>query len=169
MDNVVHQNNQSMMLLARNGKMSSGKNTRHIKIRCYFVTDHIAQGKMSPVYCPTDVMVGDYFTNPLQDTKFRKFRAMISAHRDWALEMVSQECVGASPNDVNQGEKDSQDLGSGNNKRVTPAPVQLGPGGENAKELPDKTDFTGESKGCVVNRTRSKNDVESKGYTHHQA
>ena len=32
-DNVVHQDNQSAMLLARNGKMSSGKNTWHIKIR----------------------------------------------------------------------------------------------------------------------------------------
>ena len=33
--------------------------------------------------------------------------------------------VGASPNDANQGEKDLQDPGSGNNARVTPAPVQL--------------------------------------------
>ena len=56
-DNVVHQDNQSAMLLA-NGKMSSGKNTWHIEIRYYFVTDHIAQGKMSLAYCPTDAMVG---------------------------------------------------------------------------------------------------------------
>ena len=69
-DNVVHQDNQSAMLLAQNGKMRSSKNTRHIEIRYYFVTDHIAQGKMSLAYCPTDAMVADYFAKPLQGTKF---------------------------------------------------------------------------------------------------
>ena len=69
-DNVVHQDNQSAMLLARNSKMSSGKNTQHIKIRYYFVADHIAGGKMSLAYCPTDVMVADYFNKPLQGMKF---------------------------------------------------------------------------------------------------
>ena len=44
-DNVVHQDNQSAMLLAWNGKTPSSKNTRHIEIRYYFVTDHIAQAK----------------------------------------------------------------------------------------------------------------------------
>ena len=57
---------------------------------------------------------------------------------------------------MNQEEKDSQDLGSGNNTRVTPALVQLSPGGENAKELPDKTDFMGESKVYAVNSRRPK-------------
>ena len=111
------------MLLAQNGKMSSDKNTRHIEIRYYFITDHIARGKMSLAYCPTDAMVADYFTKPLQGTKFQKFRAMIMNHRDWALELVSQECVGASPEDANQEEKDLQDPGSENNTRVTPALV----------------------------------------------
>ena len=54
--------------------------------------------------------------------------------------------VGASPNDANQEEKDSQDLGSGNNTRVTPAPVQLSPGGEKAKELPDITILWGKAR-----------------------
>ena len=120
---------------------------------------------MSLAYCPTDVMVVDYFTKPLQGTKFWKFRAMIMNHQDWALELVSQECVGASPDDANQEEKDLQDPGSGNNTRVTPALVWLSPGGENAKEPQDKADFTGESKECAVNSRRPKNDVASKGYT----
>ena len=77
--------------------------------------------------------------------------------------------VGASPEDANQEEKDLQDPGSENNTRVTPALVQLSPGGENAKELPDKIDFMGESKVYVVNSRRPKNNVASKGYTHCQA
>ena len=39
---------------------------------------------------------------------------------------------------------------------VTPAPGQLGPGGEKAKELTDKADITGESKECAVNSRRLK-------------
>ena len=124
---------------------------------------------MSLAYCPTDVMVADYFTKPLQGTKFQKFRAMIMNHWDWALELVSQECVGASPDNANQEENDMQDPGSGNNARVTPAPVQLGPGGKHAKEPQDKADFTGESKECAVNSRRPKNDVASKEYTCYQA
>ena len=94
---------------------------------------------------------------------------MILNHRDWALELVSQECVGASPDNANQEEKDLQDPGSGNNTRVTPALVQLGPGGEHAKELHNKTNFTGESKVYAVNSRMPKNDMASKGCTHHQA
>ena len=124
---------------------------------------------MSLAYCCTDAMVADYFTKPLQGMKFRKFQAMIMNYWDWALELVSQECVGASPDNANQEEKDLQDLGSGNNTRVTPALVQLSPGGENTKELPDKADFTGESKECAVNSRRPKNNVASKGYTRCQA
>ena len=157
------------MLLAHNSKMSSGKNTQHIEIRYCFVTDHIAQGKMSLAYCPTDAMVTDYFTKPLQGMKFQKFRTMIMNHCDRALELLSQECVGASPADANQAEKDLLDPGSANNMRVTPALVQLSPGEENTKELPDITNFMGESKAYVVNSRRPKDDMASKGYTCRQA
>ena len=94
---------------------------------------------------------------------------MIMNHRDWALELMSQECVGASPKAVNQEEKDLQDPGSENNMRVTPALVQLSPGGENAKEFPNKTDFRGGSKVYAVNSRRPKDSMASKGYTRHQA
>ena len=77
--------------------------------------------------------------------------------------------VGASPEDANQEEKDLQDPGSENYMRVTAALVQLSPGGENTKELPDKTDFTGESKVYTVDSRRPKDNVASKGYTRHQA
>ena len=90
-------------------------------------------------------------------------------HRDWALELVSQECVGESPDNMNQEEKDLQDPGFGNNTMLTHAKVQLGPGGEKAKEVPDNNDFAGGSKECVVNSRRPNNDVANKGYTCHQA
>ena len=81
---------------------------------------------------------------------------------------MSQECVEASPDNVNQEEKDLRDLGSGNNARVAPAPIQLSPCAENAKEPQDKANFAGESKECAVNSRRPKDNVASKGYTIHQ-
>ena len=94
-DNVVYQDNQSTMKLAKNGKKSSTKNTRHIKIRYFFITDNILRGKLSVEYCPTDDMLEDYYTKPQQGSKMRRSRIEIlnlSGKKDPAL--VSQECVG---------------------------------------------------------------------------
>ena len=76
-DNVVLQDNKSAMLLENNGKRSSGKRTRHIDIRYFFVTDRIGKGDMRVEHCPTESMIGDFFTKPLQGIKFRNFRDLI--------------------------------------------------------------------------------------------
>jgi hypothetical protein len=73
-DSIVYQDNQSTMLLAKNGKSSSGKRTRHINIRYYFVSDRVKSKEVSIEYCPTGDMTGDFFTKPLQGSKFKKFR-----------------------------------------------------------------------------------------------
>ena len=66
------------MPLEKNGRASSGKRTsRHINIRYFFIADRIASGELSVSYCPTDEMVGDFFTKPVQGSKFRKFRDLI--------------------------------------------------------------------------------------------
>ena len=76
-DNVLYQDNQSAMLLEKNGKASSGKRTKHINIRYFFVTDRIAKGDLNIEWYPTGDMIGDYMTKPLQGSLFRKFRDMI--------------------------------------------------------------------------------------------
>ena len=45
-DNLLHQDNQSSIKLEQNGKASSGKRTRHIATRYYFVKDRIAGGDL---------------------------------------------------------------------------------------------------------------------------
>ena len=55
-------------------------------------------------------------------------------------------CVGASPADVNREEKDSPDSGFSNSTKVTPALVQLSPGGRNTKELPEKPILQGKAR-----------------------
>jgi hypothetical protein len=85
-DSVVYQDNQSAMLMEKNGRFSSGKRTRHINIRYFFVTDRIANNELTIEYCPTKEMIADFFTKPLQGTPFRMFR-------DWIMN--------ANPNDDN--------------------------------------------------------------------
>jgi hypothetical protein len=92
-DNVVYQDNQSAILLENNGAASSGKRTRHLDVRYFFVCDRIGSGEMRVEYCPTGDMVADILTKPLQGSLFRKFRAAllnIDYHDPGA---PSQECV----------------------------------------------------------------------------
>jgi hypothetical protein len=71
---VLNQENQSTIKLSENGKASSGKGTRHINIRCFFIADRIARKEVAIQHCPTKEMVADRFTKPLQGELFYKFR-----------------------------------------------------------------------------------------------
>jgi hypothetical protein len=73
-ENKVFQDNKSAILLEENGRRSSSRRTRHINIRYFFVTDRIQAKELTVEYCPTEDMVGDMFTKPLQGNKFRNFR-----------------------------------------------------------------------------------------------
>ncbi len=72
--NILYQDNKSAILLETNGKKSSSKRTRALNIRYFFLTDQVEKGNVQIEYCPTDDMVGDFHTKPLQGEKFRKFR-----------------------------------------------------------------------------------------------
>jgi hypothetical protein len=50
---MYYQDNQSAMLLEKNGRRSSGKRTRHINICYFFVADRISAEKVRVDYCPT--------------------------------------------------------------------------------------------------------------------
>ena len=73
-DNILYQDNKSAILLEENGKQSSGKRTRHLNIKYFYLTDQIEQGNVTVKFCPTDEMLADYMTKPLQGKKFVKFR-----------------------------------------------------------------------------------------------
>ena len=47
LEDIVYQDNKSAILLENNGKSSSSKLTKHIKIRYYFVTDLIEKYELS--------------------------------------------------------------------------------------------------------------------------
>ena len=41
--NVIYQDNKSTILLAKNGRMLAVKASKHIKNRCFLITDKVAQ------------------------------------------------------------------------------------------------------------------------------
>ena len=91
-DNVIYQDNESAIKLEENGRASSGKRTRHINVRYYFITDRIANGEVRIAHCPTDRLIADFYTKPLQGKLFRLFRSLILNLDDkTALSMSASE------------------------------------------------------------------------------
>jgi hypothetical protein len=71
----LYQDDISMQLLVKNGKMSSRKKTKHIKAKFFFIKDRVNEGEIKVIDCPTEEMWADVMTKPLQGTAFRVMRA----------------------------------------------------------------------------------------------
>ena len=76
-ETVLYQDNMSSMLLEHNGRQSSTKRTKHMDIRYFYVSDHIRNRTLSLKHCPTEEMLADYFTMPLQGALFTHLRNRI--------------------------------------------------------------------------------------------
>ena len=74
---VLYQDNESAILMAKNGRASSSKRTKHINVRYFFIKDRVDSGEVTVEHCSTHDMLADYFTKPLQGVKFREFRNRI--------------------------------------------------------------------------------------------
>ena len=76
-DSILYQDNTSSMQLEKNGRASASKRSRHMNIRYFYVTDKVKSGEIRIEYCPTDRMRGDFFTKPIQGTKFYEDRDVL--------------------------------------------------------------------------------------------
>ena len=65
---VLFQDNMSTIALCERGE--AGHRTKHIKIRNFFIKEHIDGGEVVVRHMPTDDMVADILTKPLQGAKF---------------------------------------------------------------------------------------------------
>ena len=90
---IMYQDNQSAIILENNGRATSSNRTKYPNIRYFFITDRIKKGDLHIEYCPTDNMLADFFTKPLQGKKFLQFRKLIINLQDWNLPWP-KECVG---------------------------------------------------------------------------
>ncbi len=61
----LYQDNISTQLLIKNGWMSSGKCTKHIKAKFFFIKDRVDDGEIKVFNCPTRKMWADVMTKPL--------------------------------------------------------------------------------------------------------
>ena len=73
---VIHQDNQAAIRLAETGRSTSSR-TRHIKIRYFFLKQFLDSQELQVVFCPTDKMVADILTKPLQGECFAKGRDIL--------------------------------------------------------------------------------------------
>ena len=73
-ETILYQDNMSSMLLERNGRQSSTKRMKHMDICYFYVGEHIQNKTLSPQHCPTEEMLADYFTKPLQGSLFVRLR-----------------------------------------------------------------------------------------------
>ena len=76
-EDVLMQDNKSAILLQKNWPFSTGKGSKHINIRYFFVVDKIKHKEIKVIYCPTGEMVADFNTKPLQGKLFFHFRNTI--------------------------------------------------------------------------------------------
>jgi hypothetical protein len=71
----LYQDNISTQLLMKNGRFSSGKKTKHIKAKFFFIKDKIDGGEMRILDCPTEEMWADVLKKTLQGMAFKRMRA----------------------------------------------------------------------------------------------
>jgi hypothetical protein len=91
LETVVKEDNRSTILHMKNGKLSSGKRTKHLDIRYFYVKDLIERGIIKVEHCMSDNMIADFFTKPLQGKRFQILRDIILNRRsdEFALQYRS--------------------------------------------------------------------------------
>ena len=80
-DNVVYQDNKSAILMEINGRNSCTGNSRHINIRYFWIKDRVDGNEIKIEYLPTHIMLADYYTKPLQGSRFKVLREYIMGWR----------------------------------------------------------------------------------------
>ena len=73
---IVGQDNKSTMTMVDMGR-STSERTRHISIRYFWVKDRVDSNEITLRYVPTNMMVADILTKPLQGDLFRKLRDIL--------------------------------------------------------------------------------------------
>jgi hypothetical protein len=82
----LYQDNIRTQLLVKNGRFSSGKNTKHIKDKFFFIKDRVNSGEIRVIDCPAEEMWANVLTKPLQGMAFRTMRVQLMScaiiHKD---------------------------------------------------------------------------------------
>ena len=55
-ESLLYQDNMSAILFKTNGRASSSKQTKHIKVKYFFIKDKVDQREVRIEHCPTEQM-----------------------------------------------------------------------------------------------------------------
>lgn len=72
---IVNEDNQSAIALVNGGKIN--RRSKHIETRFHFVRDLYANKIIDLRYCPTELMIADMMTKPLNSTKLTRFKQQV--------------------------------------------------------------------------------------------
>jgi Reverse transcriptase (RNA-dependent DNA polymerase) len=79
--NIYEQDNISAIRLETNGRAPVGCPSRNIDIRYFFMKDRIKVEILLVRHCPTEYMLADFLTKPLQGNFFCTFRDVIMGYK----------------------------------------------------------------------------------------
>jgi hypothetical protein len=92
-ENILFQDNKSAMKMLMNGRRSSGQKSKHIDARYFWIKDRLEKEGIDMKYCPTEKMIADFFTKPLQGKLFRKIRDIILGYKHISSLDEIDECT----------------------------------------------------------------------------
>jgi hypothetical protein len=72
----LFQDNRSTIALCERG--GAGHRTKHIKIRNFYVKERVDEGEIVVRWMPTELMIADALTKPLQGAAFKAFRDLLT-------------------------------------------------------------------------------------------
>ena len=73
----MFQDNKSAMILGKKGRSALGKRRRAIDVWFFVIKDSVEKKDLEILHCPTEMIIGDFFTKPLQESKLQYFRNFI--------------------------------------------------------------------------------------------
>jgi hypothetical protein len=118
-ENILYQDNQSSIKIEKNGKKSSGQKTKHMDNRYFWIKDRLQSEGIEVKYCPTEKMLADFFTKPLQGSLFRKFRDIVLGYKHIDTLHIDEE-------ESSSQERVRKDVFRENSKRSEDSPSVVG-------------------------------------------
>ena len=97
---VVYHDNTSSILLERKGRSSSTKRTKHMHIRYFYVTEQVQNKAICITHCPTEEIVANFFTKPLQGSLFTKMRNYVMGNKEPGDQVLPRSVL-SNDNDAN--------------------------------------------------------------------
>ena len=61
-ENILYQDNNSAILLEKNGRKSARKHSRALNVQYFFIADLVNRVNIMVIYCPTDEIIRDSMT-----------------------------------------------------------------------------------------------------------